>query len=83
MPEKTRTARCHCGDLQLHCDGEPKKISMCHCLDCQRRSGSPFSVAVFYPRGKVRIASGSTTVYERPSASGFDVAFHFCRRCGS
>ena len=56
---------------------------MCHCLDCQRRSGSAFSVAVFYPRDMVRIASGSTSVYERPSASGFYVAFHFCPRCGS
>jgi hypothetical protein len=56
---------------------------MCHCLDCQRRSGSPFSVAVFYPREHVRIAQGSSKVYQRPSASGFDVSFHFCSRCGS
>ncbi len=77
-----RSARCHCGDLQLRCEGEPAKVSMCHCLDCQRRTGSAFSVAVFYPVGKVAIG-GETRVFNRPSASGFAVNFHFCPRCGS
>jgi hypothetical protein len=31
-----RTANCHCGALVLECEGEPLKVSMCHCLDCQR-----------------------------------------------
>lgn len=55
---------------------------MCHCRDCQRRSGSVFSIAVFYDRGQVEIAGQSKT-YERPSASGFPVAFHFCGDCGA
>ena len=80
---KVRSARCHCGQLQLECDGEPIKISMCHCLDCQRRTGSAFSVAVFYDRGRVRVARGATMAFERPSASGFAVRFHFCPACGS
>jgi hypothetical protein len=79
----SRTASCHCGQLTLLCDGEPTKVSMCHCRDCQRRSGSAFSVAVFYRRASVRVASGTTTMFERDSASGFPVNFHFCPRCGS
>lgn len=77
-----RTAQCHCGDLVLRCDGEPRKISMCHCLDCQRRTGSAFSVAVFYDRQKVHI-TGSADFFQRISASGFPVDFKFCPRCGS
>ena len=78
-----RTARCHCGQIELVCAGEPRKISLCHCLDCQRRTGSAFSIAVFYPREAVRIASGQPASFARPSASGHPVRFHFCGRCGS
>jgi hypothetical protein len=56
---------------------------MCHCIECQRRTGSAFSVAVFYERGRVRVARGSSETFERESASGYPVTFHFCRRCGS
>ncbi len=77
-----RLARCHCGDVQLRCEGEPRKVSMCHCLDCQRRSGSPFSVAVFFAREQVEII-GETRAFTRPSASGFSVTFRFCPTCGS
>jgi hypothetical protein len=78
-----RTARCHCGTLALTCEGEPAKVSMCHCLDCQRRTGSAFSVAVFYPREQVILASGEPISFERTSASGFPVRFFFCGGCGS
>ena len=56
---------------------------MCHCLDCQRRTGSAFSVAVFYAREQVTVESGASQWFERPSASGFPVRFHFCGQCGS
>ena len=78
-----RTARCHCGALELACDGEPRKVSLCHCLDCQRRSGAPFSVAAFYARDHVRVVRGEASLYERGSASGHTVRFRFCPRCGS
>lgn len=77
-----RAARCHCGALQLACDGEPRRVSMCHCLDCQRRTGSAFSVAAFYERGRVQ-ATGETRIFTRDSASGFPVTFHSCPTCGS
>lgn len=78
-----RYAACHCGKLQLRCTGEPSKVSLCHCLDCQRRTGSIFSVAVFFPRSHVALVAGLAKTFKRPSASGFDVTFHFCPECGS
>jgi hypothetical protein len=78
-----RDASCHCGKLLLRCTGEPSKISLCHCLDCQRRTGSLFSVAAFFPRSCVAPAGGEARTFRRPSASGFDVTFHFCPECGS
>jgi hypothetical protein len=56
---------------------------MCHCLDCQRRTGSTFSVALFYERARVRIVQGVPRSFDRQSASGFPVRFFFCNECGS
>jgi|HubBroStandDraft_6_1064221.scaffolds.fasta_scaffold60507_2 hypothetical protein len=30
-------AACSCGHLRLTCQGDPVRVSMCHCLECQRR----------------------------------------------
>ena len=77
-----RIASCHCGALEVACDGEPRKVSLCHCEQCQRRTGSAFSVAVFYMREQVTVR-GEAVSYARPSASGFAVDFRFCPTCGS
>jgi hypothetical protein len=75
-------AACACGQLELRCQGEPRRVSLCHCLDCQRRTGSAFSIAAFFERGAV-LVQGATKTFTRPSASGKPVTFHFCPECGS
>ena len=77
-----RLAECHCGSVRLRCEGEPAKVSICCCIACQRRTGSVFSAAVFFKRERVSV-TGKTQTYARPSASGFQVTFHFCPVCGS
>lgn len=78
-----RIAACACGRLKLRTTGEPRRISMCHCRDCQRRTGSLFSVAAFYPREAVAMIEGESKSFTRPSATGKDVTFHFCPGCGA
>jgi len=39
----TRRAACSCGQLRLIIEGEPSRISMCHCLECQRRTDAVMS----------------------------------------
>jgi hypothetical protein len=77
-----RVASCCCGQLKVACQGEPQKVSLCHCLECQRRTGSTYGIAVFFQRAQTSV-QGRANVYERPSDSGFDVTFHFCPQCGS
>jgi hypothetical protein len=43
-----REASCTCGQLRLAADGEPTRIGICHCLACQRRTGSAFGLHVRY-----------------------------------
>lgn len=79
---KERPASCACGKLRVLCSGEPSKVSLCHCLACQKRTGSIFGIAAFFARERVRI-DGVAKSFERPSDSGFSVVFHFCPDCGS
>ena len=82
MSERVRTARCMCGQLSLECRGEPVRVSVCHCLDCQRRSGSAFAVQARYPAGMVEI-SGRTHFWTSIGPSGAETSFFLCPDCGS
>src|SRR5262249_18549107 len=78
----TRIATCACQQLRVTCAGDPVQVSLCHCLDCQRRTGSTYGVAAFFPRSNIE-ASGVFRTYTRKSDRGFAVNFHFCPGCGS
>lgn len=75
-------AACSCGQLTLTAEGEPVRISMCHCLACQRRTGSAFGLQARFPRDKVT-TQGRFTRYDRTADSGNTITFHFCPDCGS
>ena len=78
----TRTASCACGRVTVRCRGEPLKVSLCHCRQCQKRTGSAFGLAAFFQRDAVE-ATGPTRIYARQSQSGQPVTFRFCAECGS
>lgn len=75
-------ASCRCGQLRATATGEPVRISVCHCLNCQKRSGSAFAAQVRFPTEKVTIA-GQSKIWTHKADSGNLVTFHFCPDCGS
>ena len=79
----TRHAACNCGQLHLTCEGEPVRISMCHCLECQRRTGGVFSNQAWFQRQQIVDIAGTSTRFMRSSDSGHSVTFRFCPVCGS
>ena len=78
----TRCAACCCGRLQATCEGEPRRVSVCHCLECQRRTGSIFGVAASFGHDQVRI-EGAPGIFTRRGGDGTSITFHFCPDCGS
>lgn len=78
----TRKASCCCGQLHVECDGEPIRVSVCHCHSCQRRTGSVFGAQARFPSAQVR-TFGQATTYTRLGDSGNAIHFHFCPTCGS
>ena len=77
-----RHAACNCGQLNVPCEGEPVRISACHCLECQRRTGSVFSVQARFHRDRAAIR-GNAAQYSRVADSGNRLTFNFCPECGS
>lgn len=78
----SRLAACSCGQLTAKVIGDPVRISVCHCLACQRRTGSVFGQQARFRREDVSI-SGVSTEYVRVGDEGSKVKFHFCPSCGS
>ncbi len=78
----TRFASCSCGQLSAHVTGDPVRISICHCLACQRRTGGPFAQQARFLREDVTI-SGQSTEYTIVGDEGSRARFHFCPNCGA
>lgn len=77
-----RVASCGCGAVTAACSGEPVRISVCHCLACQRRSGSAFAAQARFAAADVDM-SGETAMWQRRGDEGGVGSFHFCTKCGS
>ncbi len=58
------------------------RISVCHCLDCKKRSGSAFAVQARWPADRVTI-EGQSRSWVNIADSGNRITFHFCPECGS
>jgi len=78
---RVREASCSCGQLRIEVRGEPLGIGICHCLACQRRTGSVFAaLASFAAPYKV---TGTATEYVRVGDQGARFIFRFCPVCGT
>jgi hypothetical protein len=79
----TREAGCSCGQLKLIAEGEPVRVSVCHCLACQRRTGSAFGVQARFPRDSVRIEGRSSEFVRVSDEDEEKRTFNFCPECGA
>ena len=77
-----REASCGCGALTARVEGDPLRVSICHCLDCKRRTGSAFSWNATFAASQVTV-DGRYTTFERGSDDGFWARMHFCPTCGT
>ena len=75
-----RTASCSCGQLKVTCAGEPVRVSLCHCLACQRRTGSAFALTARWPAAQVTI-DGHAHAYDRVGDEGSTATFRSCPTC--
>ena len=76
----TQRASCCCGQLEVLVRGDLPGASICHCFQCQKRTGSAFGLQAKFPEDRITI-NGQSQQYER-RGEGL-VTFSFCPKCGS
>src|SRR6266536_1786110 len=77
-----RVASCSCGQLSLTVTEAPIRVSICHCLACQRRTGSVFGAQARFRTQAVEV-KGQSQKYVRVGDEGSRIVFHFCPHCGA
>lgn len=75
-------ASCSCGQLRITARGEPVRVSICHCLCCQQRTGSAFGVQARFSEDATTV-EGDSTQFARTGDEGTTAHFHFCPTCGA
>jgi hypothetical protein len=76
-----REARCTCGALTARTEGDPVRVSICHCGECKRRTGTAFGWNATFNADQVRV-DGAYRSFTRGSDDGYWVRSHFCPYCG-
>jgi len=77
------TASCACGQLRVNVTGEPARVGICNCTQCQRRTGAAFAVGAFFPKQQISGIEGVHKAFGRSSDAGRNLEYHFCPECGS
>src|ERR1700694_2745510 len=81
---KPITGRCLCGSVTYSADAEPVVQAVCHCADCQRQTGNPFSVIVGVPRAALSVEGGTLASFATIGEDhGGETQRNFCSACGS
>ena len=75
--------QCHCGAITYEAEVEPGTVNVCHCLDCQRLTGSAFRLTIPAPAAHFRLVAGTPRQYVKVADSGARRVHAFCERCGA
>jgi len=74
---------CACGAIRYESKAEPVLMLHCHCRDCQRSSGGPYSSFVIVPEEAFKLLQGSPRFHDSASDRGGKTHRGFCPDCGS
>jgi len=74
---------CLCGAIRYEVSADPVMVAACHCKNCQKQTGTAYSVVVGVPADSVKFESGSPKTYADTGSSGLPVDRKFCGDCGS
>jgi hypothetical protein len=78
------TGACCCGAVRYEIRARPTALYRCHCTDCQRQTGGPFSVIVGVPRAALEVEGDTLSSYATVGEDhGQETERSFCSRCGT
>jgi hypothetical protein len=76
------TGGCPCEAVRFEVSALPLLVYACHCTECQRWSGSAFSMSMPVAANSFVLTRGKPKAYRRTGASGVESTYWFCSDCG-
>jgi hypothetical protein len=76
-----REGRCACGEVRYRLTSEPLFVHCCHCLNCQRQTGSAFVVNVLIEADLVELLAGDPQPVAVPREGGKKQKIWRCPTC--
>ena len=74
---------CACGRLRYRMQSMPMFVHCCHCMDCQRQTGTAFVLNALIETDRVALQSGEVRPYVMPTDSGRPHTVFRCADCGT
>ena len=76
-----REGGCACGEVRYRLASEPLFVHCCHCLNCQRQTGSAFVINVLIETGRVELLAGEPQPTSVPRSGGKKQKIWRCPTC--
>lgn len=77
----TLTGGCACGAVRYELTEKPMFVHCCHCLDCQRQTGSAFVINGLIETDRIRVLQGEALPVRVPTDSGRPHDVYRCPTC--
>src|SRR5262245_66166027 len=72
---------CGCGAVRYRLVSEPMFVHCCHCLNCQRQTGSAFVINLLIEAERVELLTGDPQPVDLPRDDGSRQRVHRCPEC--
>ena len=76
-----REGGCACGAVRYRLTSEPLFVHCCHCLNCQRQTGSAFVINLLIEADRVEVLSGRPQPVDVPRDDGSTQRIWRCPTC--
>lgn len=76
-----REGGCSCGAVRYRLTSEPLFVHCCHCLNCQRQTGSAFVINVLIEADRVELLAGEPKPVDVPRDDGSTQTIFRCPAC--
>lgn len=74
---------CYCGEIAFEAEVDPATLSICHCTDCQRLTGSAFRMTIATSAAQFVLRRGTPRSFIKTAESGNKRRHAFCGTCGT
>jgi hypothetical protein len=76
-----REGGCACGEVRYRLASDPLFVHCCHCLNCQRQTGSAFVINLLIEADRMELSAGEPVRVDVPRDDGSTQQIFRCPRC--